>query len=218
MQANYSNTTWGTVVSITHDGKTAFRPTGKTKLITKTFNVGSHTFTDPDDSRFSVTIDLGLRTAELTIPDVDPLWQEWLDEGLITQELLADVPRPQSEIDAELAAQFASAKQSKLAQLSAWWDGVVEAGVEVGGIRVPADKTSVATLRLDAATAMQNQAGQTLVYDADGLPHLLSNADFLQHAAAFQVAYESLLTTWNTKIAAIMAATTVQELNAISIG
>jgi hypothetical protein len=218
MQANYSNGTWGTVVSVTHENQTAIFPTGKTKLITKTWNVGAHTYTDPDDSRFSVTIDLGNRTAELTVPDVDPLWQQWVDEGLITQELLADVPRPQSEIDAELAAQFASAKQSKLAQLSAWWDSVVEAGVEVGGIRVPADKTSVATLRLDAATAMSNQAGSTLVYDADGLPHLLSNADFLTHAAAFQTAYESLLTTWNTKIAAIMAATTVEELNAISIG
>lgn len=162
MTPNYSNTTYGSVISVTHEGQTAQRPTGRTKLITKTWDVGTHTYTDPDDPRFSVTINLGDRTAEATVPDVDPLWQEWLDAGLITDELLADKPRPQEEIDAELAAQFQSAKQSKLAQLSAWWDGVVEAGVEVGGIRVPCDKTSVATLRLDAATAMQNQAGQTL--------------------------------------------------------
>jgi len=218
MQPNYSNTTWGTVVSVTHEGQTAVRPTGRTKLVIKIWNVGSHTFTDPDDDRFSVTIDLGERTAEITVDDIDPLWQQWIDAGLITDEILADKPQPQEEIDAEIAAQFATAKQAKLAQLSAWWDGVVSAGIDVGGIKVPADKTSVATLRLDAATAMANQAGQTLVYDADGLPHLLSNADFLTHAAAFQAAYEALLGTWNTKIAAIMAATTVEELNAISIG
>jgi len=126
MQINYSNNTWGSVVSVTHDGKTAVRPSGKTKLITKTFNVGAHTYTDPDDSRFSVTIDLGDRTAETTVPDVDPLWQQWLDAGLITDELLADLPEPQEEIDAR-------AKAQREAAADAWYSEQVATGVQVPG-------------------------------------------------------------------------------------
>jgi hypothetical protein len=126
MQPNYSNTTWGSVVSVTHDGKTAVRPSGKTKTITKTWNVGSHTFTDPDDDRFSVTIDLGLRTAELTVPDIDPLWQQWVDEGLITEDLLADLPEPQEQIDAR-------AKAEREALAETWYAQKVATGVQVPG-------------------------------------------------------------------------------------
>lgn len=217
MKANYSNVTWGRVVSVTHENQTALRPTGANK--TETVMRYAIPLTVPAPEGFADrTWILDSMAFERTVPDIDPLWQQWLDAGLITDELLQDKPRPQEEIDAELAAQFQSAKQAKLAQLSAWWDGVVEAGVEVGGVRVPCDKTSVATLRFDAATAMQNQAGSTLVYDVDGLPHLLSNADFLAHAVAFQGAYQALLETWNTDIFAINAATTVQELDAITIG
>jgi hypothetical protein len=126
MQPNYSNNTWGSVISVTHNNQTAVRPTGRTKLITKTFNVGSHTYTDPDDSRFSVTIDLGLRTAELTVPDVDPLWQQWVDEGLITDDLLAYLPEPQEEINAR-------AKTEREALAEAWYAEQVATGVQVPG-------------------------------------------------------------------------------------
>jgi hypothetical protein len=126
MQANYSNTTWGSVISVTHNNQTAVRPTGRTKLITKTFNVGSHTFTDPDDGRFSVTIDLGNRTAELTVPDIDPLWQQWLDEGLITEDLLADLPEPIELIQAR-------EKQTREALAETWYAEQVATGVQVPG-------------------------------------------------------------------------------------
>jgi len=126
MQPNYSNTTWGTVVSVTYDGKTAVRPSGKTKTITKTWNVGSHTFTDPDDDRFSVTLDLGQRTAEITVPDIDPLWTQWVDEGLITADLLADLPEPIELIQAR-------EKQTREAAADAWYAQQVATGVQVPG-------------------------------------------------------------------------------------
>lgn len=217
MQPNYSNTIYGSVVSITHEGQTAIRPTGKTKLVTKTWDVGAHTYICPDDPRFSVTISLGDRTAEVSIPDIDPLWQQWLDAGLITEEMLLDVPKPQFLIDAEIAEQFESSKKSKLAKLTAWWDSVTWAGIEVNGVRLPADKTSLATLRLDAVTAMQNPQGQTLLYDVAGFPHLWGNADLLSYAAQFQATFEGLLAIWNTKITTIASATTINELNAIDV-
>jgi hypothetical protein len=73
-----------------------------------------------------VTIDLGLRTAELTVPDVDPLWQEWLNAGLITDDLLADVPEPQEQIDAR-------AKAEREAAADAWYTEQVATGVQVPG-------------------------------------------------------------------------------------
>lgn len=126
MQPNYSNTTHGSVITVTHDGKTAVRPSGKTKTITKTWDVGEHTYTDPDDSRFSVTINLGDRTAEATVPDIDPLWQQWVDEGLITEELLADLPEPQEQIDAR-------EKIAREAAADAWYAQQVATGVQVPG-------------------------------------------------------------------------------------
>jgi hypothetical protein len=126
MQPNYSNNTWGTVVSVTNEGQTAIRPTGATKQITKTWNVGAHTYTDPDDDRFSVTIDLGQRTAEITVPDIDPLWQEWLDADLITDDLLADAPEPIELIQAR-------EKQTREAAADAWYAQQVATGVQVPG-------------------------------------------------------------------------------------
>jgi hypothetical protein len=73
-----------------------------------------------------VTIDLGNRTAELTVPDVDPLWQQWLDAGLITQELLADLPEPQEQIDAR-------AKAEREALAETWYAQQVATGVQVPG-------------------------------------------------------------------------------------
>ena len=155
MQPNYSNATWGTVVSVTHDGKTAIRPTGLTKIVTKTWNIGVQTFIHTEDPQFSVSIDLGDRTAEATVLDVDPLWQQWLDEGLITNELLADVAQPQEEIDADEKQRLKSAADS-------WYEQQVSTGIQVSGtnfyVGITSDDVSLLTgLLIFAQTAVEDQ-------------------------------------------------------------
>jgi hypothetical protein len=63
---------------------------------------------------------------ERTVDNIDPLWQEWLDEGLITDDLLADFPEPIELIQAR-------EKQTREAAADAWYAQQVATGVQVPG-------------------------------------------------------------------------------------
>jgi hypothetical protein len=124
---NYSNTTWGSVVSVTHEGQTVSRPTpGATRTITHQADAGTITLVCPDPAFPDLVLTLGNRTWERTEPDVDPLWQQWVDAGLITEELLADLPEPQEQIDAREKAQREAAADT-------WYAEQVATGVQVPG-------------------------------------------------------------------------------------
>jgi len=125
MIANYSNITWGQVVSVTHDGQTALRPTGATK--TETVMRYNIPLTVPAPEGFAdKTWVLTSMAFERTVDNIDPLWQEWLDEGLITDDLLADFPEPIELIQAR-------EKQTREAAADAWYAQQVATGVQVPG-------------------------------------------------------------------------------------
>ena len=125
MTPNYSNVTWGSVISVTHEGQTALRPTGATKTETAMrYNIP---LTVPAPEGFAdKTWALTSMAFERTVDDIDPLWQEWLDAGLITDDLLADLPEPQEQIDAR-------AKAEREADADAWYAQQVATGVQVPG-------------------------------------------------------------------------------------
>ena len=125
MTPNYSNVTWGIVISVTHEGQTALRPTGATKTETAMrYNIPL-VVTAPEGF-IDKTWVLDSMAFERVVDDIDPLWQEWLNEGLITEELLADLPQSQEEVDAE-------AKAQREAAADAWYAQQVATGVQVPG-------------------------------------------------------------------------------------
>lgn len=100
-----SQGSFGRVLSLRDDqtGQIAMRPVdGKTKVITYTEDDVVVSITPRDEQAAqtfgAMQISLYQKTWDKTVPDIDPLWQAWLDADRITDELLADVPEASEAI------------------------------------------------------------------------------------------------------------------------
>ena len=114
----FSNDTWGRVLSLRDDEtrQVAQRP-NKTKTLTHSEDVTIEIApSDPDAAKLfaPMTIKLGQKTWAKEVPDIDPLWQEWLDGGRITEDLLTDVPEPTEDVAARELAAAKAAKESEV--------------------------------------------------------------------------------------------------------
>lgn len=132
----------------------------------------------------------------------------------------------ESVVTEEEAAVFAiqqleQIRQSKHAELKAWWDSVEASSPTTLGFSIRADLQRLANMRIDVILAtmrLQAEAGDnTTVFDSDSNPHIISDADFVAAASTFDIEYKAKTTQWLTLRAAINAATTDTELNLIEI-
>jgi hypothetical protein len=222
-----SNGSFGRVAALrdTTTGDVAARPTGATiRWQPPAFDAGTVSVSHPDyDDVPPLTITLGMRMADaIDLPDddarVNPLWAQWLDEGRITEELLADVPEPDEQV-------LSRAKATKRALLAAWWSAQESAGVTPQGadfaLGITASDVALLngafTLAQTAVVAQIKTADDTFaIIDRAGVPRLLTLAQMTAVLLAYGDARAQLSASYAQYAAAIEAATTTGELDAIT--
>jgi hypothetical protein len=205
-----SQSTFGRVLSLrdTETGQVALRPiAGKTR---KAQHREVLTLTPTDHAIAEL---FGSQQMEVmwsaNIPDVDPLWAQWDADGLITAELLADVPEPTEAV-------FTRTKSAKLAAIDNWLSGKESAGIDVGnGIVLKGDAN--AAVQLSVYLSSLSEGEPILVSDVNGKPHIVDPKDLPALAAAYKTELVTRRTTWATLRNTIDAATTLEELTAITI-
>lgn len=143
------------------------------------------------------------------VPDVDSLWQTWLDAGRITDELLADVPEPSEAI-------LARAKATKIAAIDAWLVAQDAVGIDVGGFHLKSDANAATQLSVYLSTLTPG-VDTILVSDAAGVPHIVEWQNLQALTDAFKAEFNRRRIAWANAKGAAMQATTVEELNAVTM-
>jgi hypothetical protein len=219
---NYSQGTFGSVVSVTvsdSDGvRTIARPAGgMVEWVAPAANAGTIHIPHPDYPELRISMVLGERVwPAIMVASDDPRASEWgqlVAAGLITPEMLEDIPEPESAI-------FDREKLAAQTRLQSWWDALIEAGAEFDGVTVAIDKLSAQVAQNQAITvqlqaAAGNPPATVKVYDAYGVPHTLSLANYMAGAAAVQAHVAALESQWDARIAALNACTTSTEIAAL---
>lgn len=211
-----SQGSFGRVLSVRDDqtNQVAQRPTeGKTKVITYTEDdvVVNITPSDPEQAAIfgAMQINLGQKTWDKVVPDVDPLWQAWLDAGLVTNELLADVPEANEAI-------LARDKATKIAAIDAWLVTQDVAGIDVGGFHLKSDANAATQLSVYLSTLTPG-VDTILVSDSQGVPHVVGWESLAELVATFKAEFNRRREAWATAKGAAMQAATTDELNAVAM-
>ena len=220
-----SNGTWGRVLSLrdTATNEVAPRPkAGSNKTITHTEDVTvTISPTDPEAAQLfaPMTISLGQKTWPRQVPDVDPLWQQWLDAELVTEELLADVPEPDADI-------LARAKVAKIAALNTWWTAQEATGITPQGADFALGITPNDISLLNGAFSLAQTAvgagvasadGPFTLIDTNGAPHQFTLAELTGTLLSWGQQRGQLSGTYALTKAAINAASTLEELNVVEM-
>lgn len=207
--------TFGRVLSLRDDqtGEVATRPNGSNRTEQYTERDIRVTWTPADPAiaaTFGVQSDvLPSRTYIREVPDVDPLWQAWLDAGRINDELLADVPEADEAI-------FSRAKAAKIAAIDAWLVAQDEAGIDVGGFYLKSDANAATQLSVYLSTLTPG-VDTILVSDVLGVPHIVEWPDLQALTDAFKSEFNRRRIAWATAKGAAMQASTLEELNAVQL-
>lgn len=209
-----SNTTWGRVLSLRDDqtNEVAPRPSGKTKTLTHTEDVTvTISPTDPEAAQLfaPMTISLGQKTWSRQVTDVDPLWQQWLDAELVTEELLADVPEPDADI-------LARAKTAKITAIDQWLVTQDESGIDVGGYSLKSDANAATQLQVYLSTLTPG-VDTILVSDVKGIPHIVAWESLAELTATFKGEFNRRRAAWATAKVLAGQASTLEELNAVEM-
>jgi hypothetical protein len=219
---NYSQGTFGSVVSVTVSDdagvRTVARPAGgMAEWQPPAANAGTIHIPHPDYPDLRISMVLGERAwPAVMVQDDDQRVSEWgqlVAAGLITLEMLADIPEPEANI-------FEREKVAAQTRLQNWWDALIQAGAEVNGITVAIDKASAQVAQSQAITvqlqAMAGSPPETVkIYDAYGVPHVLALADYMAGAAAVKAHVSALEAQWDARIAALNSCTTSTEITAL---
>lgn len=210
-----SNGTWGRVLSLRDDqtNQVAPRPiAGRTKTLTHTEDVTIEvTPTDPQAAKdfAPMTLKLGSKTWSRSIPDVDPLWQEWLDAERITAELLADVLEPEADI-------LARAKAAKIAAIDQWLTEQDTAGIDVGGYTLKSDANAATQLQVYLST-LTPAVDTILVSDVQGVPHIVAWEALAELSTTFKGEFNRRRGAWATAKVLAAQAKTLEELDAVTM-
>lgn len=205
-----SNTTWGHVLALRDDetNEVAQRPSGKNKTITHTEEVRVEVSPASAIGFSPITITL-VPVWSKEVPDVDPLWQEWDDAGLITPELLADVPEPNADI-------LARAKRIKITAIDQWLTAQDTAGIDVGGYSLKSDANAATQLQVYLSTLTPG-VDTILVSDVQGIPHIVEWQNLQALTDAFKSEFNRRRLSWATAKGEAMQASTIEELNAVEL-
>lgn len=208
------NGTWGRVLSLRDDqtNQVAPRPSGKTNTLTHTEDVTIEvTPTDPQAAKdfAPMPLKLGSKTWSRTIPDIDPLWQQWDDAGFITPELLADVAEPEADI-------LARAKAAKIAAIDQWLTEQDAAGIDVGGYTLKSDANAATQLQVYLSTLTPG-VDTILVSDVQGTPHIVAWEALGELSTTFKVEFNRRRESWATAKVLAAQAKTLEELDAVTM-
>lgn len=217
-----SQGTFGRVLSLrdTDTNQVAPRPSGRTKTITHSEEVTvTITPSDPDAAAIygPMPISLGLKTWAKEVPDVDPLWQAWLDADRISDELLADVPEPDEVVLDRL-------KQSRRAQLTSWWKSKESTGITPSGHSFALGMTASDVSLLTGAFTLAQTAvaigaaqaeGPFSLIDIAGSPHSFTLAELIGVMLSYGSQRGALSGQYAAFATAIEAATNQGELPTI---
>lgn len=214
-----SQGSFGRVLSVRDDktDQVVMRPVdGKTKVITYTEDDVVVNITPRDEQAAqtfgAMQISLGSKTWDAVVPDVDPLWQQWVDEGLITDELLADVAEPEPSPEEVLAA----AKAGKLFQIDAWLAGQDKAGIDVGkGIFLKSDASSATQLSVYLSSLAPGET--ILVSDVTEMPYVVAPEDIPGLVTAYRTEFARRRGVWATAKGQVVAAKTADEVDAVEL-
>ncbi len=131
-------------------------------------------------------------TFERTVDVIDPAWQALVDDGTITEELLADVSEPD---DVKLARLIEEALQAEDAQ----WSSFGSNGIAVTITGKPSPITVIATderanqlLGISQTYKAQLQIKSDLVFnltDKDGRVHPLTPSQFAEFEGQYMLAF-----------------------------
>lgn len=210
-----SNSTWGRVLSLRDDqtNEVAPRPiAGRTKTLTHTEEVTIEVSpTDPQAAKdfAPMTLRLGSKTWSRSIPDVDPLWQEWLDADRITEELLADVAEPEADI-------LARAKAAKIAAIDQWLTEQDTAGIDVGGYTLKSNANAATQLQVYLSTLTPG-VDTILVSDVQGTPHIVAWEALGELSTTFKSEFNRRRGAWATAKVLAAQAKTLEELDAVEL-
>lgn len=210
-----SNGTWGRVLSVrdTETNQVAPRPiAGRTKTLTHTEDVTVDISpTDPEAAQLfaPMTLQLGSKTWSRQIPDVDPLWQEWLDADRITEELLADVAEPEADI-------LARAKTAKISAIDQWLTEQDATGIDVGGYTLKSDANAATQLQVYLSTLTPG-VDTILVSDVQGVPHIVAWEALGELSTTFKGEFNRRRAAWATAKVLAAKAKTLEELDAVTM-
>ena len=127
--------------------------------------------------------------------------------------LIQEVPFTSTE-DAERAA-FNSASRLKRKELNSWWDNIP--GIEVKpGVVLAMDRGSIGAMGVAANYAVQSQTALSLD-DVNDKTVVVSAQEIQSCIGVFYAKYNSLRQKWDELLSRIESATTVEELQLITI-
>jgi len=127
--------------------------------------------------------------------------------------LIQEVPFTSTE-DAERAA-FNSASRLKLKELNSWWDNIP--GIEVKpGVVLAMDRGSIGAMGVAANFAIQTQTALSLD-DVNDKTVVIPAQEIASCIGVFYAKYNSLRQKWDELLSRIESATTVEELQLITI-
>lgn len=175
------------------------------------------TVTHPTDGR---TMPLSVVFNPLKESAVDPIYEQWHDAGLITDELREMQPVPSPSID--------SLKAAKLAELDALWQQQCTAGlpVDAAGVnaRIGCRESDVALLtgqQVLATTAVQAGAasadGPFKLQDVTGQSHSFTLANLTVFLLTYGGVRAALAEAYGAAKVAINAASDADELDAVTL-
>lgn len=107
-------------------------------------------------------------------------------------------------------------RAAKIAQLHQWWDS--HPGIEVTpGVVLPIQEKGRNTNASSLAIALLTQATTVDLVSVDDYTVSIPTADAITALGVFRTAYNPVSQTWDSTHQALMAATTLQELNAVEM-
>jgi len=126
----------------------------------------------------------------------------------------------QEEADAFAAAEasqaLTAAKAEKIRQLTQWWD--THPGIEVAsGVVLPIQEGGRTTNASSLAIALIVQSSEVDLVDVNDYTVSLPLASAITALGAFRAAYDPISAMWDTTHQALIAATTLAELDAVEM-
>ena len=212
----YSNGTWGSVVGANLNGVYAPRPV-EGVLRTEEYTVENATIelTCPEPGYDPLVLQLGNKTFSRQVPDVSPIWAQWEASNLLPS--LADVAEPDS-------VKLPRLKTEKQAALDAAWKSAEATGVQVNDIHFGIAQGDVSLLTgafVLAQTAVNLGAasadGPFTLIDVSGQSHSFTFAELTQTMLLYGNARAAWSKDYADAKAAIEAASTVAQINAVTV-
>ena len=131
----------------------------------------------------------------------------------------ADLGWTESTVKAEEAAaydaeQLSQQRAAKIAQLHQWWDS--HPGIEVAeGVVLPIQEKGRNTNASSLSIALLTQAATVDLVSVDDYTVSIPTSDAIAALGVFRTAYNPISQTWDRTHQALVAATTLEELNAV---